>query len=225
MTNYGLLIDTKRCMGCRSCVASCMVENYYQRDNPWNYVLEHDVGSYPNVRRTFTPMNCMHCESPACKKACDNIGVSAISQNEYGVVLIDYEKCIGCRYCIAACPYGAPQYIDELKNLYPEGTTPTEETADSKKHPLHRKKANTVEKCTLCWHKIEQAIEEGKSPGVDQESTPSCVNVCPVRARHFGDLDDSSSEISRLIGGKRAVKLKPEYGTNPKVRYVVDGGN
>ena len=223
MVKYGLLMDNKRCMGCRSCVAACMVENFYQPNNPWLFVVEREIGRYPHVRRTFVPMNCMHCENPSCKKACDGVGAEAISKNEEGIVFIDYDKCIGCRYCIAACPYGAINYISELNELYPEGSTPYENIADENKHPVHRKKANKAEKCTLCLHRLEKAKDDGKQPGTDQESTPACVVVCPVRARVFGDLDDPNSEISRLIVEKRASQLKKEFGTRPQVYYVLEG--
>jgi Fe-S-cluster-containing dehydrogenase component len=197
-----------------------MVENYFQPNNPWLFVVENEVGRYPHVRRTFVPMNCMHCENPPCKKACDLINVNAISKNDDGVVLIDYDKCIGCKYCIAACPYGAIQFIDELKSLYPNGTTPYEGIPTANRHPIHRKQRKKAEKCTLCWHRLEAAKQAGKQPGEDQESTPACVVVCPVKARFFGDLDDSTSEISKLIASKRASRLKPDYGTRPQVYYV-----
>jgi Fe-S-cluster-containing dehydrogenase component len=201
-----------------------MVENFYQPKTPWIFVIEREIGTYPNVSRNFTPMNCMHCENPPCKNTCDNIQVNAITKNEYGIVLVDAEKCIGCKYCIAVCPYGAMQYISELKTLYPEDSTPYENINPENKHSVHRKKNKTVEKCTLCWHRIEKAIEDGKRPGDDQESTPACVINCPVKARIFGDLDDPNSEISKLISKKRATKLKREYGTNPQVYHVLEGG-
>jgi len=201
-----------------------MIENFYQRGNPWNFVVEYETGKYPNVRRIFVPMNCMHCEYPACKRACDTAKAYAITKNEYGVVLIDYEKCIGCRYCIAACPYGVPHYISNLKNLYLEGATPYEAISYDKRHFTHRKKGNTVEKCTLCWHRIEGAIKAGKKPGSDQESTPACVVACPVKARYFGDLDDPSSKVSRLIAERKATQLKKEFRTRPQVYYVLEGG-
>jgi Fe-S-cluster-containing dehydrogenase component len=201
-----------------------MIENFYQPDNPWIFVVENEIGKYPNVSRTFVPMNCMHCENPPCKTACDNVGANAITKNDEGVVLIDYDKCIGCRYCIAVCPYGAPQYISTLNTLYPDETTRYENISNAKRHPVHRKKARTAEKCTLCWHKLEAAKADGKTPGDDQESTPSCVVVCPVRARYFGDLDDPTSEISKMIAKKRATQLKRDFGTSPQVFYVLEGG-
>ncbi len=114
MTKFARLIDTKRCMGCRSCVAACAVENHFTPDAPWNVMIEYEVGTYPSVKKMFNTMNCMHCESPPCKAACDAVGAKAISKNEFGVVLIDYDKCIGCGHCVAACPYGVPQYNKEV---------------------------------------------------------------------------------------------------------------
>lgn len=218
MVKYGLVIDLKRCMGCRACVAACKVENFVQPENYWLYVLEWEIGKYPNVRRVFVPMNCMHCENPPCLKACP---VDAIEKNEQGVVLINYEKCIGCRYCIAACPYGVIHYIEKKKTLYSGYTTPYENIPDDLRHWTHVKRDNIVEKCTLCWHRIEKALREGRKPGSDPESTPACVLVCPVRARFFGDLDDPNSEVSKLIAQKKATQLKKEYGTRPQVYYIM----
>ncbi len=228
MVKFGRVIDTERCIGCRACVAACINENHYVPGNPWNFVIEYEIGRYPNVRKIFVPMNCMHCEDPPCKRACDEIGVHAISKNEYGIVLYDYEKCIGCKYCVAVCPYGAPQYIDEIKNLFPEKEkTPYENIPYKNRHWTHRKKPKTAEKCTFCWHRLEKAIKDGKTHliGKVQEYTPACDVVCPVKARHFGDLDDPDSEVSKLIAEKRATQLKKDYGTRPQVYYVLEGGD
>lgn len=84
-----------------------------------------------------------------------------------------------------------------------------------------------MEKCTFCWHRIEKAIEEGKTHliGKDPEYTPACDVVCPVRARHFGDINDPNSEVSKIIAKKKATQLKKEYGTRPQVYYVLEGGD
>ena len=162
MAKFGRLIDTKRCMGCRSCVAACAVENHFTPDAQWNAMIEYEVGTYPEVHKIYNTMNCMHCEKPSCKAVCDKIGVKAISKNEYGVVLIDYKKCIGCGYCAAVCPYGVPQMNTELKPLNPgKGAQGMETIAYADRHPTHQKKAKTAEKCTFCWHKIEKAIKDG----------------------------------------------------------------
>ncbi|MBI4184124.1 MAG: 4Fe-4S dicluster domain-containing protein [Proteobacteria bacterium] len=228
MARYVRLIDMERCMGCRSCVAACQVENYYTPGSAWNVMVEHEVGTYPNTRKVFATMNCMHCEEPPCQKVCDAIGVKAITKNRYGVVLIDYEKCIGCQYCAAVCPYGVPQFNKSVEPLYPGAArVPYEQVAVADRHPTHRKKANVVEKCTFCWHKIEQAIADGKEDrvGKDHQYTPSCDVVCPVNARFFGDIDDPRSEVARRIGAKKATQIKKEFGTRPQVYYVLEGGD
>lgn len=228
MTKLARVIDMERCMGCRACIAACHVENHLTPGSPWNVMIEHEVGRYPYARTVFTTMNCMHCEDPSCKHACDAIGVHAITKNELGVVLVDYDKCIGCRYCAAVCPYGVPQYTESLSELYPgEGKTPYEALPDSTRHPTHRKRANVVEKCTFCWHKLEKAVAAGRESEIGRhpDYTPSCDLVCPVQARVFGDLDDPESPVSEYIGKKKATQLKKEYGTRPQVYYVLEGGD
>lgn len=227
MTKFVRLIDTKRCMGCRACVAACAAENYYTPDAPWNVMIEYEVGAYPSVKKVFNTMNCMHCENPACKAVCDAMGARAISKNEFGVVLIDYNKCVGCGYCAAVCPYGVPQLNRELQELNPgKGKTGAEQIAARDRHPTHRKKAKVVEKCTFCWHKLEKAVADDKLDrvGKDQEYTPACDLVCPVQARVFGDLDDLNSEVSKRIAQTKATQLKQEFGTRPQVYYVLEEG-
>jgi Fe-S-cluster-containing dehydrogenase component len=227
MTKLARLIDTKRCMGCRSCVAACAVENHFTPDAPWIAMIEYEVGTYPSVKKVFDTMNCMHCEKPACKAACDAMGAKAISKNDFGVVLIDYDKCIGCGNCVAACPYGVPQLNKEVRDLNPgKGKTGAEQIAMQDRHPTHRKKAKVVEKCTFCWHKLEKAVADGKVDqiGKTQEYTPSCDLVCPVQARMFGDIEDPNSEVSKRIKETKAVQLKTEFGTGPQVYYVLEEG-
>jgi Fe-S-cluster-containing dehydrogenase component len=174
------------------------------------------------------PWNCMHCEYPPCQRACDHCGAYAITKNKYRVVLIDYDKCIGCNYCVAACPYGVPQFNETLKYLYPkEEKTPYEKIAYAKRYPVHQKKANVVEKCTFCWHKLEKAINSGQIHMVGRvpEYTPSCDLVCPVNARFFGNIEDPNSNVSQVIGTKKATQLKKEFGTRPLVYYVLEGGD
>ena len=217
MAKYGLLIDLNKCIGCRTCEATCKVENFVPPNVFWLHVLEWETGRYPNVRTVFVPMNCMHCENPACMAACP---VNAIQKNEYGVVLVDYEKCIGCKYCVAACPYGAIDVIEEKKTWYPEATTPYEKIPKEKRHPLHRFGVGVAVKCTLCFHRWEKAVEEGVKPGSTPETTPACVLACPTGARIFGDLEDPDDLIVRKISEKGAVQLKKEFGTRPQVFYV-----
>lgn len=227
MTKFVRLIDQTRCMGCRACLAACATENHFTPEAPWNSMIEYEVGAYPTVKRIYNTLGCMHCEKPSCKAACDSVGARAISRNQFGVVLIDYNKCIGCGYCAAVCPYGVPQLNKDLKGLNPEkGPQGAEAIPLAARHPTHRKKARTVEKCTFCWHKLEAAIADGKQDriGKDQAYTPSCDLVCPTQARMFGDADDPNSDVAKRIAVTKAVQLKRQFGTGPQVYYVLEEG-
>ncbi|NIN37573.1 MAG: 4Fe-4S dicluster domain-containing protein [Gammaproteobacteria bacterium] len=226
MTRFARVIDMERCMGCRACIAACHTENHLTPGSPWITAIEYERGRYPNARTVFATVGCMHCEDPPCQVACDGVGAHAISRNDYGVVIIDYDRCIGCRYCAAACPYGAPQYNHEVASLFPEGGADTPHTLQER-HPTHRKRAGVVEKCTQCWHKLEPAIEAGRADLIGKEPryTPSCDAVCPVGARIFGDLDDPESAVSRHVARKNATQIKKAYGTRPLVHYVLEGGD
>jgi Fe-S-cluster-containing dehydrogenase component len=227
MTKFVRLIDQKRCMGCRACLAACATENYFTPDAQWNSMLEYEVGTYPSVKKIYNTLGCMHCERPSCKVACDSVGAKAISKNQFGVVLIDYNKCIGCGYCMAVCPYGVPHLNREVNALYPgKGKNGAENIAHADRHPTHRKKAKTAEKCTFCTHKLEQAVADGKTDriGKDQAYTPACDIVCPTQARVFGDIDDPNSEVSKRIKATGATQLRKHFGNHPQVYYALDEG-
>ena len=227
MTKLVRLIDQKRCMGCRACVAACAAENYFTPGAPWNVMVEYEVGTFPAVKKVYNTMNCMHCENPSCKAACDSVGAKAISKNRFGVVLVDYDKCIGCGYCAAVCPYGVPQIEKSLAELYPgRGKSGFETIPAADRHPTHRKQAGKMQKCTFCTHKLEKAVADGKTDriGTDQAYTPTCDIVCPTQARMFGDLDDPNSAVSKRIAQTKAVQLKKQFGTAPQVYYVLEEG-
>ena len=227
MTKLARLIDQKRCMGCRACVAACATENYFTPDAPWNFMVEYEVGAYPAVKKIYNTMNCMHCEAPPCKAACDAMGAKAISKNQFGVVLIDYNKCVGCGNCVTVCPYGTINLNRELRDLNPGLGKAGAETIPAKdRHPTHRKKPRVAEKCTFCAHKLDKAVADGKVNliGVTQEYTPACDIVCPTQARVFGDIDDPNSEISKRIAATGAKQLKTKFGTGPQVYYVLEEG-
>ncbi len=222
------VIDTERCMGCRACVAACAVENHFTHGAPWNVMIETERGTFPDVTRTFVTMNCMQCEKPACKAACDAAGYRAITKNEFGVVLIDYDKCTGCGCCAAVCPNGVPQINgDSLSALYPgQEATPYEANPAEALHPTHRKKPNVAEKCTFCWHKLEKAVAAGRTDriGIDAEYTPAGDLVCPVDARIFGDIDAEDGRVAAYVARKNATRLKQAFGLEPQVYHVLEGG-
>jgi Fe-S-cluster-containing dehydrogenase component len=199
MARYGMVIDLKRCVGCDTCTVACKATNATTRGILWNRVLKYETSAYPNSKLNFLPVLCMHCKEPECEKVCPT---GATSRREDGIVVVDNDKCIGCRYCMIACPYASRYYLDEVRTYYPGHMTPFEEIG-FKKHKL-----GTVEKCDFCLERVERGEE------------PSCVVSCTGHARYFGDLDDPDSEVSRLIKDRDGFVLNPELGTEPSVYYL-----
>ncbi|MBI2864930.1 MAG: 4Fe-4S dicluster domain-containing protein [Chloroflexi bacterium] len=215
MSKWGMVIDLKRCMGCRGCQSICKVENGTQPGVFWGRVKVTETGAYPNVRKLFLPMPCMQCSDPPCKKACPS-GATAIRED--GIVTIDQNVCIGCRYCMVSCPYGSRFFIDEIRRYFPGHITPWEAYHAEEGPNTHLQ--GTVEKCQFCKHRIDEGLRKGLTPGVDREATPACVNNCPSWARTFGDLDDPNSEINKLIARRGGFQLSKELGTDPSVFYL-----
>jgi len=216
MARYGMVIDLKRCIGCQACTVACKAENFVPPGIKWNRVLDYTTGKYPNVSRHFLPMPCMHCVNAPCVQVCPT---GASYKRADGIVLTDYDKCMGCRYCDIACPYDRRYFYEEKVSYFPPGFIPPEEfKSDLLGVKAHQ--VGTVQKCTFCVHRIDAGIQKGLMPGVDWEASPACVNACPTGARIFGDLDDPDSEVSRLIVSRRGYQLLPELGTEPSVYYL-----
>jgi molybdopterin-containing oxidoreductase family iron-sulfur binding subunit len=184
----------------------------------WNEVLPFVEGEYPNVNETMIPRPCMHCDDPACVKVCP---VQATSKNEEGTVLVDYERCIGCRFCTVACPFQV-RYFNWFAPEWPEALkahlNPDPEVAPRPK--------GVVEKCTFCVQRLRKAREKAEAEGRTFMATdyiPACVETCTGHARYFGDLDDPKSLVSQLSASPRAFRLQEEMGTKPKVYYLKEG--
>jgi dimethyl sulfoxide reductase iron-sulfur subunit len=203
----GLVIDLDRCIGCWTCATACKAENNVALGNWWNRVLNVEgphIGS-PGIvagepQMTNLPVQCMHCENPPCVKSCP---VGATYKRADGIVMQDYDKCIGCRTCMAACPYhakvfnwGEPEHGIELAGDHLGN-------AAVSVRPRH-----VVEKCTFCVERV------------DRGEQPACVAACPGLTRTFGDLNDPNSEVSILIRERRGFQLRPEFGTNPNIYYL-----
>jgi phenylacetyl-CoA:acceptor oxidoreductase subunit 1 len=137
-------------------------------------------------------------------------------------VWVDQDKCVGCRYCIIACPYQNRTFLSKDRDTgYFPGYEFTEfEKAGKKSYP-HT--VGTTEKCNFCMERIDEGIDRGLKPGVDRDATPACVNTCPSRALTFGDLDDPQSEVRRLIYSYMGFQLHPEYDTDPSIYYIDKG--
>lgn len=200
MARYAMVIDLTRCVGCQTCTIKCKQENHTAPGVMWHRLYDYEVGSYPGVRRVFLPRPCMHCANAPCLKVCPT---GATYRRPDGLVLVDYDRCIGCKYCVTACPYEARCYNEGNAGYFPEeGLTPFEELGKEMHQP------GVVEKCTFCVHRI------------DQGRPPACVEVCPTKARAFGDLDDPASEVNVLLRSHTAFQLSPELGTKPSVWYL-----
>lgn len=202
---YGLAIDTKRCIGCHTCSVKCKIENNTPNGVWWNRTttvggggMDSGTGVWPETSLVYETIQCMHCENPVCVGVCPT-GASYRDEGT-GTVLINQDECIGCKACIAACPYDVRSYLEEEPQYHLDLTLGSSDAA------AHT--ARTVEKCTLCHHRIANGGE------------PACVEVCVHDARVWGDLDDPGSEISKLIASQPYEQLLPEKGTNPQVYYL-----
>ena len=207
-----MVIDLRKCVGCNGCASACRSENASPPGVAYRVVMEEEVGTYPNVSRRFLPRPCMQCDNPPCVSVCP---VQATYQRPDGVVAIDYESCIGCRYCITACPYGARSF--DFGEYYTTDT-PEKQPYETVRPSFDYGKAWTREgvgspignarKCHFCLHRVEQGV------------LPACVTTCIGRATLFGDANDPGSLVSKLIGLPNVMRLKEELGTNPKVYYL-----
>lgn len=215
MPRWGMVIDLQRCIGCYACMVACKQEHFLPPGVFWGRVLISESGKSPTVTKLMYPVLCNHCEEAMCEKVCPT---GATSKRDNGIVIIDPDTCVGCRYCVMACPYQQRTYFgDDEKEYFPnQGLTELEIIGKR----LYPHQEGTVVKCTFCVERIDTGMEQGLHPGVDRAATPACVITCPAKARYFGDLDDPTSEVSILIKEKRASQLHPEFGTEPSVYYI-----
>jgi len=215
-TLFAYALDISRCVGCRRCVYACVEENNQSRDPQihWIQVLQmnkekgidfHDADVHYNPDQVpveghfYLPTQCQQCENPPCIKVCP---AKATWKEPDGIVVVDYNWCIGCRYCMAACPYGARHFNWGEPSIPNEEVNPVTHYLGNRPRPK-----GVVEKCTFCV----QRTREGKYP--------ACVEICPVGARKFGNLLDPNSEIRYIMENKRVLVLKEELNTQPKFYY------
>lgn len=208
---WGMVIDLARCVGCSACTIACKAENHLPPGVVYRPVIEEEVGEYPNVSRRWLPRPCMQCDDPPCVPVCP---VAATWKREDGIVVIDYNACIGCRYCMTACPYGA-RYFDFGEN-YSDGT-PAVQPYEESPSPEYGKQwdrsddgspVGNVRKCQFCIHRLNAGM------------LPACVTTCIGNATFFGDLNDPESLVSELKSSPRVTRLKEDLGTQPKVYYL-----
>ncbi len=213
---WGMVIDRRKCIGCYSCQVSCKAAHALPPDVFFSRVLVSETGTFPTVTKHIMPVLCNHCKEAACVKVCPS---GATIKREDGIVHVDSEVCVGCRYCVVACPYQMRTYLSDAKKEYwpGQGLTELERVGREVVYPLKEK---TVVKCNFCMERVDKANGNGLKPGIDREVSPMCVNNCPVKARTFGDLDDPSSNVSKLVRERKGHPLHQEYGTEPSIYYI-----
>ena len=167
MTKLTMIIDLSRCLGCWSCALGCKEENNEPIGIWWNRILtnggkEIDTpsGTYPDVRMTYLPINCQHCDNAPCVKVCP---VGALQKRKDGIVFLDWGTCIGCRYCLVACPYGIPAF-----NWHPPTQSPPSSEVKIGAPEVPLRPVGVAEKCTFCFHRVDKG-----------NFTPACIEVCP----------------------------------------------
>ncbi len=213
MTRYVMVADLRRCVGCQTCTAACKEANGTPPGVQWRRVLDIEAGEYPDVSRVFVPSGCQHCDRPPCMEVCPT---TATGKRADGLVTIDYDLCIGCSYCIMACPYEARSKVDEAQFAFgDEGTA-----AERKRFDPQR--IGVATKCTFCIDRIDAGIAKGLVPGRDPEATPVCVQGCISGAMAFGDIDDPQSNVSRLLAENQWFRMHESEGTGPGFYYLWD---
>jgi len=217
---WGMVIDVGACIGCRQCTYGCKEENNIPNvptPMQWIETFEMDqnepitrLNSVPSSQsktsyidspipgKWYLPTQCLHCEDPPCVKLCPT---GATFKSEDGIVEMNYDKCIGCRQCMAGCPYNARSFNWDKPQIPQEDINSL----------VPVRPIGVVEKCTFCQHRVREGL------------LPKCVEVCPVGARHFGDLNDPRSSPSKLIETYISSILLEEMNTNPKLLYITSG--
>jgi len=221
-----MVIDLDKCTACQACVVACQAENNIPNANPetaaqgrnihWLELIPFIEGKFPHTSMRLMPRPCMHCDNAPCTKVCP-VGATQVSSE--GIVGQIYPRCIGCRYCTAACPYTL-KYFNWFDPEWPRGM-------DRYLNPdVSVRYKGVVEKCTFCSHRLQKARDqaryEGRELGPD-DYMPACVQTCPAEAMYFGDLENPRSKVSILARSKRVFRLLEELGTEPKVFFLSEG--
>ena len=249
MPKYGMVIDLQKCVGCGACAFACKAENNtrergHEQSFNWADFIIKTEGVFPNTTSFTLPVLCNHCDEPACIPKCP-VSPSAIFKTPEGFVLINEETCTGCKACMQSCPYSSvtldersltgetysvisynpkrpptqPQWADKTE-MIPGCTasgadtakksgavTPTLNHYESENSKAVRGQ-HIVEKCTFCHHRVSHGLQ------------PACVEVCPSKARIFGDQKDPKSEIAKILKSEKFFRLQEDKGTKPNVFYT-----
>lgn len=226
-TKWGMVIDLDKCTGCGACMVACQVENNIApvpdasdmtRVLTWMLVYKlENKQKFPNYDVAYLPRPCMQCENPSCVPVCPVVATT--KDEEGGIVSQIYPRCIGCRYCMAACPYHV-RYFNWFDPQWPAGMEKTL-TPFSSTRPR-----GVVEKCHFCHHRFMAAKEKARATGgepmklAEDAYIPACVEACPTGALVFGNLKDPTHQVAKLSHGKNAKRLLERLGGKPQVYYM-----
>ncbi|MBM3724035.1 MAG: 4Fe-4S dicluster domain-containing protein [Acidobacteria bacterium] len=214
---FGYAFNVSKCRGYLECVSACIRENNQDRASGMAYIRihEHRNGEFdfskasdtfdhpvPAEGHFYLGTQCFHCQNPPCVDVCP---VKATWMEPDGIVVVDYDWCIGCRYCMAACPYDARRFNWQAPEVPEADLNPNQHYLGNR-----MRQKGVVEKCTFCI----QRSRDGRNP--------ACVEACPTGARIFGNLLDPQSEIRWVLANKKVFRLKEDLGTDPKFWYFMD---
>jgi Fe-S-cluster-containing dehydrogenase component len=214
---FAYALNLSICIGCRRCAKACHEENNHDRATNNSYIrvlemkkgsldLEHGDATYdhpvPQPDKFYMPVQCHQCDNAPCVRVCP---VEATWKEKDGIVVVDYDWCIGCRYCEAACPYHARRFNWTKPEIPAEEINPDQAYLSNRIRPQ-----GVMEKCTFCLHRTRKG------------RLPACLEACPTGARVFGNLADQDSEIRWVLLNKRVFVLKEELGTQPRFFYFFD---
>ncbi len=215
---WGMIVDSEKCVRARACMMACKIENNTPPGVDYNVTVEEEEGIDEDLHSRYIFRPCNHCEHPPCCKVCPT-GAS-IKRHQDGIVAIDYELCIGCRYCIAACPYCARSF-DYGHHFGDPGPPLPFESAESPEYRENRVRegnkppVNCTRKCSFCMHRIIEGL------------APACATACPYNVIHFGDLNDPEGKclihgesLRELLRSRSSFRIKEELGTEPSVFYL-----
>ena len=209
---WRMVIDTRKCVGCHACTIACIVENKLPPGVVYRPVVQEELGKYPNLQLRFFPRPCMQCENPTCVSVCP---VHATWKRPDGIVIVNYERCIGCRYCLSACPYGARTsdyghyYTENTPEIQPYEQLSNNEYGKAWDRKGHSSPKGNARKCHFCLHRLNEG------------QLPMCVTTCIGRANYFGDANDPYSIVSQMARLPNQVRLLEEKGTKPAVIYLI----
>jgi len=220
-----MVIDIRKCVGCYACTIGCVAENKLPPGVVYRPVTTQEIGEYPNIQIRFTPRPCMQCDNPSCVPVCP---VKATWKRPDGIVVIDYDRCIGCRYCLNACPYGARtsdfgrSYSSDAAHGAPLGKDrtllapespwqrePSNEYAKGWRRKDEGSPVGNARKCHFCLHRLEVG------------QLPMCVTTCIGRATYFGDEKDPDSLVVELVTKNNVQTLLPHWENKPQCFYIV----